>query len=319
MITMAYLPLCDECDEKEISTLFEGLCKDVCADDEIIRFSEDITNLYNRKGGYLHVSYGVISGTVTSLYNKYDKSNIDQILHNLANISDTLKDWIDKESNSSPKQKRYIQAYRSVIELKDFVSMESIRVDQIARQFRQAEDYANKVLDEAKQLKGDAEQLRNETQNLYDEIINMDNSANETLKKAESVSKDATNLKTEVVSILAIFAAIILAFTGGLSIFGSVISAVANTSLFRLLLITVFCIIGLFNTMYVLLWVVSRMSGKSLSTECETGRCNECKDRKSCKGFRRFLKCAPYVVGFNVFLVIMGVAIIVLHICGVLL
>lgn len=338
MINVEKIPLCDEYRERELSNLLEKLGKNVLPETQLENYADEITKLYDINGGYFHASYGAISGIITELYKKYERSYIDQISYNLGTIILFLKDGIDKVPDR--KKGRYCQAYRSMVELRDFVSMEAIRVDQAERQIRTAMSKAETTLSEASKLNDEAKKSILEATQANEEAKGLDNAAKKTIKKAQElsdnaetiaikakkslkkankISNEAKNLKTDVISILAIFAAIILAVTGGLSIFGGAISSISvkEVSLFRLLLVIDFCVVGLFNTMYLLLYVVSRMAGKNLSDECKNGVCKECDQKNTCKGFNRFRKRAPYVVGFNIFLIIIGVVVTILHICGV--
>lgn len=285
MTKVVYLPLYDKPREKELSSLLEDLSQKVYPDSEIEKFANSFTDLYSINGGFFHAPYGVVSGYITELHDKYGKDYIDVILHNLNHVVITLKDWIDLEK-SSPKQKRYIQTYRSVINLHDYVSMEAIRVDQIARQLESATKQANIVLNEARELNNvtsklsddinllaiqlesattqantvlsEAQKLNDATNKLSSDIDQVSKVATKNLDDVRNISDDAKSLKTEVVSILAIFAAIILAFTGGLTIFGGVVAAVSQAQLYQLLLVTIFCTWGLFNTIYLLLCMVTQ-------------------------------------------------------------
>lgn len=281
--------------EKVLSILLKRLGKNVFSDSEIRSSVYEIIRLYNDNGEYFYISYGIVSGIVTELYKNNEKSYIDQILYNLSSIISYVAEEIGKVKFG--EKNRYYQAYQGLLKLQDFVSIEAIRVDQVKRELRSAEVEAEKTLKKSNDVNADAKK---------------------TLDEARNISEQAKNLKTDVISILAIFAAIILAFTGGLSIFGGAIAGIKDVSFFRLLLVIDFCIIGLFNTMYLLLYVVSRMAGKDISAECEHGECKECGRKGLCKGLERFSKRAPYVMGFNVFLIIMGVVVIILHICGVI-
>ena len=315
VMKMARLPLCDRDHEIALANLLEELCKDVYSDSEIKQFAYQVTELYNIKDGYLRVPYGVVSGNVAVLNNKYDKSHVDQIPDNLNRIIVVLRELINQEKEGSPNQKRYFQAYRSVIDLKDYVSMETIRVDQTDRQFRKVEKQTETVLGEARNLNTEALQLRSDTTKLGEEIGQVNTSAKQTLSEAQKISEEAKNLKTDVVAILAIFAAIILTFTGGVTVLGEAIATAATDApLYRVLLVSILCILGLFNTIYLLFHMVSRLSGKNLSIDCDKGDCKECAEKEMCKGFKRFKRHSPYVVGFNIFLIVMCGLIVVTHI-----
>lgn len=335
---MTKIPLIDEYRERELSNILERLGAEVLPDTKHRNITEEIANLYDMNGGYFHVSYGVVSGIITELYKKYEKSYIDQILYNTNSIISFLKDEINRGKNG-----RFIKAYHGLIALQDFVSMESIRVDQAERQIKAAMNKAESTLSEASSLNEETKRLSLEVQkvgkdakeldedakvsiqkakelsaNVEEKTQELNDKVDRLIKKAEKISEETNNLKTDVISILAIFAAIILAFSGGLSVLGGVFSSIKGTNLSQLLSVTTFCIGGVFNTIYLLLNMAGRMSGKNLSADCKKGECKDCDEKEKCKGINRFRKRAPYVVGFNIFLIIIEIAIIILCATGII-
>lgn len=79
-----------------------------------------------------------------------------------------------------------------------------------------------------------------------DRIESLEDSLNRTMHKIKSS-------QVEMVSILAIFAAIVIAFSGGLSIIGSTISGVASADISKTICIASLCGLVLFNTLALLL------------------------------------------------------------------
>lgn len=98
---------------------------------------------------------------------------------------------------------------------------------------------------------------------LYDELSDLyEKSAGSERKLRKAVQK-IKNLQLEVVSILAIFAAIVVAFSGGMSILGSALTGIGQVGIQELAFVVILCGIVLFNTvaflMHVVFWIIRRL------------------------------------------------------------
>ena len=83
-------------------------------------------------------------------------------------------------------------------------------------------------------------------------------------RKTTKAMKKARNLQLEMVAILAIFAAIVVAFAGGLNLLSGSLSGVGQSDLLNLLSVLSLCGIVLFNTiaflMHAVVWIVRRQN-----------------------------------------------------------
>lgn len=128
---------------------------------------------------------------------------------------------------------------------------------------------------------------------LYQNLSGVYKRAEELERRHKKAVRKIKNLQLEVVSILAIFAAIVVAFSGGISILGSALSGVGQVGLPDLAFVVTLCGIVLFNTvaflMHVVFWIIRRMHES-----------DDMEDR---------LIDWTYIVGFNfVLLVILGIS-----------
>lgn len=98
---------------------------------------------------------------------------------------------------------------------------------------------------------------------LYDELSELYKSSSESERKLKKAVRKIKNLQLEVVSILAIFAAIVVAFSGGMSILGSALTGMGQVELQDLAFVVILCGIVLFNTvaflMHVVFWIIRRL------------------------------------------------------------
>lgn len=156
-------------------------------------------------------------------------------------------------------------------------------------------------------------------QNLYyelsgtdDNLVNLHSKANELedkLEKAESSIKEAQSnserLQMQMVAILGIFAAIVMAFSGGMDILGGAISISGESDLFRIVFVVLLCGIILFNIfaflMHMILAIISpsnnRMFGRFRSATRKT------KKEKLSFWLDRFVG-SRFIIAFNVVLVV---------------
>lgn len=100
--------------------------------------------------------------------------------------------------------------------------------------------------EEVKKISDMASDVDSKTQDLEYRI----NTVNETVKSAKSTVEHA---QQNSIAILGIFAAIVLAFTGGLAFSTSVLQNMANVSIYRLLATVLIISFTLLNTIYLLL------------------------------------------------------------------
>lgn len=252
-------------------------------------------------------SYGSISGGLIRIYGEAENEEaITNIFHNMETVLQDLeqrREIIVAEKEAAGKVKKqskqeYAWTYNNVVKLADHVSLEQIRITKVYSKQRRLATEAKKQYDDAKMLSEDA---KDQYKQAHDEAV--------------ALRGEASSLKTEVVTILSVFAAIILAFTGGLSILGNAMSVLPNLRIYKALLVVFVCIWGLFNSVFLLLYVAARLTGRSLYTNCSKGgrveldgTCN-CGGKYKCGLVRRFVRRLPYVFWFNTVILLMIAAI----------
>lgn len=122
----------------------------------------------------------------------------------------------------------------------------------------------------------------------------------EAKRKLEEAKEKIAHVQGESIAVISIFAAITLAFMGGLSYISSAIAAMASAPFYRVATIILLCGLVIFNCLYVLLCVISRMLGKKIEPES----CRACKENSGetkCKwGIKKFFKKHPFFVIVNI-------------------
>ena len=96
------------------------------------------------------------------------------------------------------------------------------------------------------------------------QIENVNNIFANSIEEAkENLQKQIKGVEKEYITILGIFAAIVLAFVGGITFSTSVLQNISATSIFRLLLVVDFLAFVLINTIYILLKFIFAITDKN--------------------------------------------------------
>jgi len=135
-------------------------------------------------------------------------------------------------------------------------------------------------------------------------------------KKLSKAERKASSLQGEIISVLSIFSAIVIATSGGFSFISASISSLSSGIPFhRVLCVICLCGIALFNSVFVLLYMVGKIIDRSVYTACgsstnedKSAACHAC--THNCCSLRKIRKRLPYVFWFNatmiLFLIIVG-------------
>lgn len=134
-------------------------------------------------------------------------------------------------------------------------------------------------------------------------------------KKLKDASKELTkaqatidSLRSESVTVLSIFAAIMLAGIGGFSVLGNFVKAVSDISNYRFFITASFLGLILFNVVFMLIYMIARLTGKNIYTICTDSHkdinsdCVYSNCNNNCCGINRVRKRLPYIFWSNVIL-----------------
>jgi hypothetical protein len=258
--------------------ILECLIDQLIEQKEIESYSGEIEKFYDSEARH---SYSEVSNFV------YDcpKDKIDYLLENLNRIYSNLK------------EKGSLKAL-NVFKLIDHIRLESERETHIE----------NEYFDKMKQLisinsnkdfvriKGLQLRLDEKQRDIELELERKNNEMKEEFEKqTDSIDKINSNL----ISVLGIFGAIIVAFFGGLNLLGSVLANMHSVSSYRLVFLSIICLVGLFNIIFMLLYCISKLTGKYLWSNCK-----ELEECKACNGQKNKVRCLyekyPLVIIYNI-------------------
>ncbi len=162
-------------------------------------------------------------------------------------------------------------------------------------------------------VSGAVDKIRPVTVNAQKELDNLDN-------KLE-------NNKISSITALTIFSAVVLAFSGGITFVSGVFQGISDVSPYRLVFIVSLIGFILFNTIFSLLFMVGKITGKSISTKCKyltnSKLCIECGDGFCSKQYARSsVLCKiwhkySYVLSINMVLLLFMYIVFVLWYCKI--
>lgn len=215
-----------------------------------------LNDLYNN--GYrnsYYIAFQVISDVLTN--NKSYPDVIDAILHDLS---------IECESITLKHKK-------DISKLIDYLFLELSRYNSFNADLKNASEKAT------------------ELQEMYDGFWNTTQQIDNDIYQTKSQMSDMIG---KSVSILGIFTGIVMAFTGGLTaLTGAFESLNSNVSKYRIF--ALFSIIGiiLYNIIIILMFFISRVSGKDIGISCKNNylSCNDCKKYNRKETVRKRIIC----------------------------
>lgn len=118
--------------------------------------------------------------------------------------------------------------------------------------------------------------------------------------KLERASQKASTIQTELIAVLSIFAAIVITFSGGLSFLGSAMTSVNDAKHYEAtIMVALICGIVIFNTIFLMMYLVAKITERNIYARCLTSDCTDC-SREKCSSISRIRKRLPYVFYFNI-------------------
>lgn len=219
--------------------------------------------------GFRH-NYSIFFPLIVDIAETQEGYDLDYLSNNLEDSRALVeRDYVAGE-------KEFKGLYKSLSKLSDHINLE------IAR-------YMHYSVNEQKVL--DLEKMNSD---LQEKLV-------QATKELSNAKQKVERVQTELVTVLSIFAAIVFTFSGSLSFLGQALTGMADAPFFKSVFFVLLCGIIVFNTIFVMLYIVGKITGRSIYTNCNKNHCN-CTDeeKKCCSGIRRFSKKLPYVFWVNI-------------------
>lgn len=193
-------------------------------------FSQLESVYYNSDSENFRHYYSDIFACLTLIDGDTQLGNLDILAQNIQTIKD---EYIPQNKDSNGD---IIDIHREIVKLYDHTNLDIARINYTKRMTGEALSELSKTKNMVDNLKEANKELHSESKKLKDEI-------NDSQKK----------MQNEYITILGIFASIVLAFTGGMTFSSSVLENMDKSSIYRIIL--VICLLGivLFNIIWMLI------------------------------------------------------------------
>ena len=257
--------------DKLVENIF-GLSKHLLGDNaEVRRAALELKEIYS--SDFRH-SYSEFFPLILHIQDEKTEYSLDYLSENL----ESLRTYVDTDFLDGTKE--FKDMNKNFDKLCDHLNLEIGRVTYYSQNEKRTEDLSKRMED-----------------------------MGEATIKLEKASKKAESIQTELLSILSIFAAIVIAFSGGLSFLGGTLSGASETYICKMILLLLMCGFVLFNTIFLLMYLVGKIIGRSIYANCISEDCT-CKkgDKPKCNGINRIRKRLPYVFYINVLMLILTIA-----------
>lgn len=224
-----------------------------------------------------------------SLIVEFSKDDNSYSLDYLSNNLQAARDLVELDFVAGEKEFKGL--YKPLLKLSDHLNLEIGRYSYYSISEQQVKDLEKR--NQALQL-----ELRETTEKL--------DRATCQLGAAE---KKVSSVQTELISVLSIFAAIVLTFSGSMSMLGNALTGMQNTRVFKAVFFVLLCGFILCNTIFLMMYLVGKITGRNIYAHCKSKDCT-CGEggAPKCWGINRVRKRLPYVFWLNLTLILLMIA-----------
>lgn len=225
---------------------------------------------------------------VSSYLYKMEPGSYEYLIQNLENILNKTE-----EDSNEVLQK-------SIFKLIDHIKLESNRETEIQKEYlKQISMQISSVVQKTVEKYIEKASIKENELNLL-----IQEQKNQIELEFKRQTQEIDKINGNLISVLGIFGAIIVAFFGGLNLLGSVLSNIDSVSIYRLSFMAVIVITGLFNIIFLLLHSVGKLTGKKIWSTCkENIACKNGNTNSNCIYMDNKIECLymkyPLLIIFN--------------------
>ncbi|MGN2336773.1 hypothetical protein ACTFIN_01435 [Clostridium cagae] len=275
-----------------LNTVLEELALDTFLNEEKLKnYSNSFKEIYKDK--FRH-EYSEVTRVLFSI--NIDKDGRDFLAGKIKDILERLeKSNCDKET------------LKSVKKLWDHVNLENIRMAELENisstvneaskeafaNYEKAKETDIKIQDIDKKLKVFDES----TTNFNKSIKKYNKDLNTAKNKMSSLQKTMKDSTTQSITILSIFAGVVMAFTGGMSYISQALVSLNSIGAYRAGVFIVLIGTVMFNLIFLLLYMIGKLTDRYIGSnycKCKNPKIG-CKNKKAKCCVRRY----PYIIWFN--------------------
>ena len=254
-------------DEQEKNTKLNQLIDEMCNKE----FATDISKInawiqtLNRiyANGYRH-RYSNILLQIQAIIDNNDSETLETLGENL----NVLKDAINSQIKANSEDANLKNTYNGFCKFSDHIALEIGRFNFLNTHFNNT---SNNTVATSLGTENSSElnQLKDNIQKLSSAIDKMRPITLQAKKELDNLDSKLESNKISSITTLTIFSAVVLAFSGGITFEAGIFKGLENTSVYRLVNTIALTGFILFNTIFALLYLVGKLSGKNISTKCK--------------------------------------------------
>lgn len=268
----------------------ENVYKNEKLEELLIKLSKDIL---------LEDSESYITG-FEEIYSMNFRHEYSTITRALMSINDgEERDYLPEKIRMINERIKDRQVHEKIVKLWDHVNLENIRL----RELKNISENAELALQTAKNINDEVELSKKEIYEINTNIKNAQNyledtqlnltKAEENLKKVQETMKDST---TQSITILSIFAGVVMAFTGGMSYISQALASLNQIGPYRAGAFILLIGVIMFNVIFLLLYMIGKLTGRYIGSN---GKCNNPEEICKHKSIGCCINRYPYIVFVN--------------------
>lgn len=283
--------------EAFIKMLSSHVCNEITGTQEAFNMRDvfyDFIKIYSNNN-YRH-SYNRIFISLKQIKDN-NTSNDESFLMNISVNYEYIEDML-----LPPLKDHDQRRYKKVIKFFDHLLLEVSRL--------------NVWLEYERETKEQKQELDQYTEKIQEFNKQMDGIVEGTRDKIAAIQKETSHIKTDFVTILSIFAAIIIGFAGVLGFGGNLMASLGSVVIYKAVFMLLAGGLVLFNGIFVMLHIVAKLTGRSIAHHCpehinyiqylsdkedvshKKYSCDTC-NKKDCGVLHKLKRRFPYTTYFN--------------------
>ena len=217
---------------------------------------EDIYHDEDSKYHFRHF-YSDIFSWLTTIDGDASIGEINTLAQNMEIIKEGYHGGVNRDKNGNP-----IDISKEIIKLYDHINLDVGRLNYIKRNSDKTQSQLAKVDNLISELQLKVEVVNKEAENIKKDF-KKDLKA-ESERQSRENKESQKKMQNEYITILGIFAAIVLAFTGGMTFSSSVLENIHKSSIYRIIGISLVLGFILYNIMWLLIDFIRSINGQTI-------------------------------------------------------
>ena len=208
---------------------------------------------YNSDDDNFRHLYSDIFSWLTIIDGDPSRGDIDTLAQNMEIIKDEYQGGMNVDGNGNS-----IDISKEIIKLYDHINLDVGRLNYTKRNNDITKSQLLKVESLIGGLEDKIKQINNSTEEIKKEL------KEESERKSQEIMESQRKMQNEYITILGIFAAIVLAFTGGMTFSSSVLENLHKSSIYRIIFVTLIIGCILYNLIWLLLDFIRNINRQTM-------------------------------------------------------